>query len=65
LSLAYAKIKKGKYVVFGIVSIEVSFKNYIVAPHALQQTKSGPWSKKVGTIVVDLHVVVVVVCSFI
>src|SRR6218665_1631369 len=49
LSLAYAKIKKSQvaYVVFGMVSVEVSFKNYIVALHALQQTKSGPWSKRV------------------
>ena len=33
---------------FCIVYTEVSFKNYIVAPHAPQQTKSGPRSKKVG-----------------
>ena len=39
LSLAYAKIKKSQVC---IVSVEVSFKNYIVAPHALQQPKSGP-----------------------
>src|SRR6218665_1521880 len=44
-------VKLKSQVIFGllhIVSAEVSFKNYIVAPHALQSTKSGPQSKKVG-----------------
>src|SRR6218665_1003764 len=48
LSLCKNKKIQFVFVFFFIVSAEVSFKNYIAAPHALQQTKSGPRSKKVG-----------------
>jgi len=50
IALAYAKIKKSSsHRSFRYCICWIIFKITFVAPHALQQTKSGHKSKKVGT----------------